>query len=442
MVSGDSLPAARQPTRIDLLTSPFMRFARMEASGGILLLAATLIALVWANSPWEHSYHTVWDADISLGIGRNVLTWSRHVWVNDGLMSIFFFAVGLEIKREVLIGELTSFRRIVFPLVAALGGCVLPAVIYLVINHGTPEASAWGIPMATDIAFALGVLTLVGNHVPVSLKLFVAALAIVDDIFAVLVIAFFYTEHLQLIHLLFGAAGVALAYAANKMGVRNPWIYAFIGIPVWFAVRQSGVHATIAGVMMAFTIPCKSEINQPYFMARMNRLLHRFANAEPASNEAHATIRSMEKLCEGVETPLSRIEHTLQPWVSFVIMPLFALSNAGVPVLGNILSAVTNRVAIGVALGLLLGKPFGITLFAWAAEKIGLATRPRGTRWMQVFAASWVCGIGFTMSLFIAALALPEGHLLDLAKIGTLSASVVAGLAGYLFFRRTGPAIS
>jgi NhaA family Na+:H+ antiporter len=425
-VSGNAPVVAPVRARIDLLTSPFTRFAQMEAAGGILLLAATVIALVWANSPWKHSYHTVWEVDISLGVGRNVLTWSRHVWVNDGLMSVFFFVVGLEIKREVLIGELRSFRRAVFPFVAALGGCVFPAAIYLAVNHGTPEANAWGIPMATDIAFALGVLTLLGNRAPISL----------DDIFAVLVIAVFYTEHLQLIHLLFGAAGLALAYAANKMGVRNPLIYALIGIPVWFAVRQSGVHATVAGVMMAFTIPCNSEIDRPYFMARMTRLLNRFANADSNSNEAHATIHSMEKLCEGVETPLNRIEHALQPWVSFLIMPLFALSNAGVPVVGNVLAAATNRVAIGVALGLLLGKPFGITLFAWAADRIRLASRPRGTDWMQIFAASWVCGIGFTMSLFIASLALPEGGVLDLAKIGTLAASVIAGCAGCFFFLR------
>jgi NhaA family Na+:H+ antiporter len=244
-------------------------------------------------------------------------------------MSVFFFVVGLEIKREVLIGELRSFRRAVSSFVAAFGG-----------------------------------------------------------------------------------------------------------IPVWFAVRQSGVHATVAGVMMAFTIPCKSEIDGPYFMARMTRLLNRFADAESNSNEAHATIHSMEKLCEGVETPLNRLEHALQPRVSFLIMPLFALSNAGVPVVGNILAAATNRVAIGVALGLLLGKPFGITLFAWAADKIRLASRPRGTDWMQIFAASWVCGIGFTMSLFIASLALPEGGVLDLAKIGTLAASVIAGCAGCFFFLR------
>ena len=425
--------------RIDLLTSPFTRFARLEASSGILLLAATVIALVWSNSPWENSYHTVWDTDISLGIGRDVLTWSRHVWVNDGLMSVFFFLVGLEIKREVLIGELSSFRQTAFPFVAALGGSVLPAALYLAVNHGTPEAKAWGIPMATDIAFTLGILTLLGNRVPASLKLFVAALAIVDDIFSVLVIACFYTEQLHLIHLIFGAVGLALAYAANKMGVRNPWIYALIGIPVWFAVRQSGMHATIAGVMMAFTIPCKSEIDKPYFTAKMTRLLNHFVRAEPNSNEAHATIHSMEKLCEGVETPLNRIEHFLQPWVSFVIMPLFALSNAGIPIAGNLLAAATNRVAIGVGLGLLLGKPFGITAAAWAAEKIGLASRPTGANWMQIFAASWICGIGFTMSLFIASLVFPEGHLLDLAKIGTLTASVLAGCIGGFFFLRTKP---
>jgi len=409
----------------------------MEAASGILLLIATFAALIWANSPWEHSYHTMWETDVSLGAGPAVLTWSRHLWVNDGLMSIFFFAVGLEIKRELLLGELSSFKQAAFPFVAALGGCLAPAAIYLAVNHGTPHANAWGIPMATDIAFALGILTLLGNRVPLSLKLFVAALAIADDIFAVLVIAFVYTAQLHPGFLVLGAAGLAVSFAANRLGVRNLWIYAFIGTLVWFAFMHSGVHATIAGVMMAFTSPCKSEIDGGYFIARMTRLAKRFSAAEPDSDEAHAVIHSMEHLCEGVQTPLRRIEHNLQPWVSFVIMPIFALSNAGVPVLGNMRAAATNRVAIGVALGLLLGKPFGITAFAWVAEKIRLAARPAGTSWAHIFAASWVCGIGFTMSLFIAALALPEGRILNIAKIGTLSASVVAGYTGCLLLIRT-----
>jgi NhaA family Na+:H+ antiporter len=411
----------------------------MEASGGILLLTATVIALVWANSPWEHSYHAIWEKEVTAGFGSTVLTWSRHLWVNDGLMSIFFFLVGLEIKRELLIGELSSFRTAAFPFIAALGGCVLPAALYLSINHGTPAANAWGIPMATDIAFALGVLALLGDRVPVSLKLFVAALAIADDIIAVLVIAVFYTAHLSFVYLALGMAGLAVSYAANRIGIRNPWIYTFIGILVWLAVMQSGVHATIAGVLLAFTIPCSGSTEKPQFIEKVQSLLDHFKAAETDSSEAQAALHSIEQECAYMESPLHRIEHGLQPWVSFVIMPLFAFSNAGVHVLGNLSIAARNPVTLGVALGLLIGKPFGIMAFAWAAEKVKLAARPVGVGWIQIFAASWVCGIGFTMSLFIATLALPEGGSLDLAKIGTLVASVAAGCVGCFLLLRSRP---
>lgn len=429
-------------TPIEVLTSPFTRFAKLEAAGGILLFAATAIALVWANSPWEHSYHTIWETDITIGFGRTVLTWSRHRWVNDGLMSIFFFLVGLEIKRELLIGELSSLRHAAFPFMAAVGGCLVPAVLYLAISHGTPASNAWGIPMATDIAFALGVLALLGDRVPLSLKLFIAALAIVDDIIAVLIIAIFYTEHLNLIYLALGAVGLAICFVANVIGVRKPGIYTLIGILVWFAVMNSGVHATIAGVLLAFTIPCNSVVNKSDFLSRARRILNLFEAMEPNSSAAHTAINAMEDLCEGVESPLHRIQHVLQPWVSFVIMPLFAFSNAGVHVLGKLFIAAKNPVAIGVALGLLIGKPFGITAFAWAAEKVKLAARPADISWNQIFASSWVCGIGFTMSLFIAALALPEGDPLNLAKIGTLVASILAGCIGSFFLLRIEPEIS
>jgi Na+:H+ antiporter, NhaA family len=423
-------------TPIEVLTSPFTRFAEMEASGGVVLLIATVVALIWANSPWEHSYHSIWEKEVTAGLGPTVLTWSRHLWVNDGLMSIFFFMVGLEIKREILIGELSSFRQAAFPFIAAVGGCVLPAVLYLTITHGRAEASAWGIPMATDIAFALGVLALLGDRVPVLLKLFVAALAIADDIIAVLVIAVFYTAHLNLMYLVFGVMGLGISYAANKVGVRNPWVYAVIGVVVWFAVMQSGIHATIAGVLMALTIPCRQKNDEPRFIAKMQRLLARFEAAVPDSAEAQSALHSMEQQCALMESPLHRIEHGLQPWVSFAIMPLFAFSNAGVHVLGHLLASVKDPVTIGVAVGLVLGKPFGITAFAWAAEKMKVAARPAGVAWTHIFAASWICGIGFTMSLFIATLALPVGGPQDFAKIGTLAGSLLGGGVGCFLLLR------
>jgi len=421
---------------IDVLMSPFARFARLEAAGGILLLIATIVALVWANSPWAENYHDIWHTTFTLGIGRNILSWSRHVWVNDGLMAIFFFLVGLEIKREVLIGELSSVRQAAFPFIAALGGSIVPALVYLAINHGKEFSHGWGIPMATDIAFALGVLALLGSRVPASLKVFVAALAIVDDVFGVLVIALFYTAHISYISLALGLIGVGVSFIANWAGIRSPAFYAFLGVFVWFAVLQSGVHATIAGVLLAFSIPVKSSIDKTSFVDKCRRLLDRYEQGDPNSGEAHAIIHTLESQCEKVDTPLHRIEHALQPWVSFLIMPVFAFSNAGVHILGQIESSLRHPVTLGVFFGLLLGKPIGIMGFSWLSAKTGLTSPPAGVAWRQIFGASWLCGIGFTMSLFIAGLAIGDDAVLDMAKIGTLAASLTAGIVGSLVLLR------
>jgi Na+:H+ antiporter, NhaA family len=425
--------AARNILPIDVIASPFVRFARMEAAGGILLLVSTFAALVWANSRWEHSYHAIWTTQLDIGFGRFFLSETRHEWINDGLMSAFFFLVGLEIKREVLIGELSSLKQAAFPLIAAIGGTIVPALIYVTFNRGDVAHKGWGIPMATDIAFALGVLALLGDRVPVSLKIFVTALAIVDDIIAVLVIALFYTEQIHFVSLAMALGGIALSFGANLLGVRKPAIYAFLGICVWSAVLQSGVHATVAGVVFAFTIPARTYIDRAHFLKRGRGLLDRFEAAPPNSFEEHAAIHTLEAQCELVESPLHRIEHRLQPWVGFLVMPLFAFSNAGVHIFGNLEAAAKNSVSLGVALGLFVGKPIGISLFAWLATKAKLATQPAGVSWGQIFGASWLCGIGFTMSLFIATLAFGEGNLLDTAKIGTLAGSVAAAICGSWF---------
>jgi Na+:H+ antiporter, NhaA family len=437
-MSSSASPAANRAP-IDILISPFARFAKMEAAGGILLLISTVVALVWANSPWEESYHGIWHTTFTLGVGKYVLSWSRHIWVNDGLMAIFFFLVGLEIKREVLIGELATLKQAAFPFMAALGGSIVPALIYLALNHSSIHARGWGIPMATDIAFALGVLALLGNKVPASLKVFVAALAIVDDIFGVLVIALFYTAHISYVSLLLGFAGVGVSFLANWAGVRQPAVYAFIGVFVWFAVLQSGVHATIAGVLLAFSIPVKTSIDKESFLSKCRRLLDRIQHADPNSSECHALIQTLESQCEKVDTPLHRIEHSLAPWVSFFIMPVFAFSNAGVHVLGKIEASVQNPVTLGVMMGLLFGKPLGIMSFAWLAHKTKLGAAPAGVEWRQIFGASWLCGIGFTMSLFIAGLALESEQIVDMAKIGTLAASLAAGTVGSLVLLGASP---
>src|SRR5271170_3990444 len=434
-LAGRTTLSASARTPIDVLTNPFARFAKLEASGGILLLAATVLALVWANSPWEHSYHAIWEKEVTAGLGRTVLTWSRHLWVNDGLMSIFFFLVGLEIKRELLIGELSSFRQAAFPFMAAIGGSVVPAVIYFALNKGGAGANGWGIPMATDIAFALGVLALLGSRVPVALKVFVAALAIVDDIFGVLVIALFYTQHISLWALTLAFVGVAVSFTANWMGIRSPAVYAVIGVCVWIAVLSSGVHATIAGILLAFTIPARNSIDKTEFLHQSRSLLDQFETHDLNSAQAHHAIHLLEQKCEMIESPLHRIEHALQPWVAFLIMPIFAFANAGVPILGKIGAAMTHPITLGVLFGLLLGKPLGITLFARLAALTGLGSRPASVTWGQIFGASWLCGIGFTMSLFIASLALGDGDLLDMSKIGTLAASMAAGCIGSLLLR-------
>ena len=421
---------------IEILKSPFLRFARLEASGGILLLASTIAALVWANSPWADSYHAIWSFSATIGFGGFAVTETRHEWINDGLMAVFFFVVGLEVKREVLIGELSSLRQAAFPLIAAIGGAIVPALLYWAVAHSGDAPKGWAIPMATDIAFVLGVLAMLGSRVPVSLKVFVTALAIADDLIAVLVIAIFYTERINLTSLVLALAGTAVCLGANVLGIRKPALFAIIGIFVWYAVLKSGVHATVAGVLLAFTIPARTFIDRGSFLYRTRWLLDKFEAAPEDSPEAHSAVHMMETELELVETPLYRIEHTLHPWVSFGIMPLFAFANAGVKILGNVRAALGHPVAIGVILGLFIGKPLGIWLFARAGAKSGLAAAPPELSWGALFGAAWLCGIGFTMSLFIATLAFGEGPLLNMSKIGILAASFASGVCASIFLIR------
>jgi NhaA family Na+:H+ antiporter len=423
------MPETARP--IKLITSPFARFAKIEAAGGILLVASTMAALLWANSPWEQSYYALWHTNISIGFGRFFVSESRHEWVNSGLMSLLFFLMGLEIKREALIGELSSFKQAAFPIVAAVGGTAVPALIYFAINRGTFAQRGWGIAMATDVAVALGVLALLGERVPVSLKVFVTALAIVDDIFATLEIAIFYTGEIDHRSLFEGLAGIGLSLLANRLGMRKPVVYGLIGFFVWCAVMRSGVHATVAGVLLAFTIPASTYLDKDHFLKHSRWILDRFESAGAHSSEEHAAIYTLEKQCELVAPPLERIEHQIAPWVGFLVMPMFAFANAGVHILGSGLAEKPHPVTLGVILGLLVGKPVGICLFAWLAAKTRLATPPPGVSWRQIAGASWLCGIGFTMSLFIATLAFDTGPLLDMTKIGILAGSLAAAICGW-----------
>jgi NhaA family Na+:H+ antiporter len=435
------------PTPFQRILSPFMRFARTESAGGIVLIAATLVAIAWANSPWAASYHHLWETELTLRLGSSQLSYPLHHWINDGLMAVFFFLVGLEIKREFLVGELASVRRAALPIAAALGGMVVPALIYTLLNGGGAGERGWGIPMATDIAFALGVLALLGPRIPLALKVFLAALAIVDDLGAVLVIAVFYTDRIAWDALAVGAVVLAALMLAARLHARSPLVYVALGVVLWLAFLKSGVHATVAGVLLAMTIPARTRIDTEEYLHRGRRILDYFdAEGEEGPGvltnpRQQAAIQAMENACEAVQSPLQRIEHELHYWVAFGIIPLFALANAGVHLGGNLGQALADPVAIGVILGLVIGKPIGITLFAWLAVKTGMAALPHGIGWRAIRGVSLLGGIGFTMSLFVAGLAFPGApQLNEDAKIGIFAASLVAGVAGWLMLRRLEPA--
>jgi Na+:H+ antiporter, NhaA family len=380
------------------LLEPFQRFASSEAAGGVVLLICTAIALAWANSPWQHGYDSLLHHSLLVGPASFQLELSVHEWINDGLMALFFFLVGLEIKREMLVGELASVRRAALPIAGAIGGMVLPAALYLLLNGTGPGARGWGIPMATDIAFALGVVALLGPRVPLALKVFLAAVAIVDDIGAVLVIAIFYTASISRVCLAVAAVVLVALVVLNLSGVRRATPYLILGIVLWVAVLLSGIHATIAGVLLAMTIPAR------------------------ATSENEASL-------------LERLEHFLHVPVAFFIVPLFALANAGVRIGGASSSGMSMTVLGGVVVGLVIGKPLGITLASWLAVRMRIASLPDGVSWRLLQGVSWLGGIGFTMSLFVGALAFTDPSLLDSAKLGVLLASCIAAFMGWLMLR-------
>jgi NhaA family Na+:H+ antiporter len=398
-------PALQHATPVERLVRLFQEFARQEASGGILLIACTVVALAWANSPWAGSYFHLWHTDPTFGFAGKLISKPLHFWINDGLMALFFLLVGLEIKRETLVGELASFKKAALPITAALGGMIVPAGLYALLNQGGSGASGWGIPMATDIAFALGVLALLGDRVPTSLKVFLAALAIADDIGAVLVIAFFYTAQVSWISLGVGGLFFVALIAANRAGARHPLIYAVLGLGLWLAFVPSGIHATVAGVLLAITIPARQRDD---------------SNAFPAQGES----------------PMLRFEHALMPWNKYVIMPVFALANAGVVLGAGAARSLADPISLGVICGLVLGKPIGIVLFSWLATRSRVAAMLDGISWRQIVGVGLLGGIGFTMSLFIANLAFGATPALETAKVGILTASVASAMVGGVVLAR------
>ncbi len=422
------------------------KFIQGEAVGGLLLLLSTILAMIWANSGYYELYEKLWHKTyLGFSIADYELKLSLHHWINDGLMAVFFYMIGLEIKREVVDGELSTPRKASLPIAAAIGGMLFPAVIYTIFNAGIPQnLSGWGIPMATDIAFAVGLMSLLGKKVNINVKIFLTALAVADDLGAILVIAFFYTDAINTGELLNAAIFLALLIGANRLGIRRTSFYALVGFAgVWLSFLNSGVHATIAGVLVALTIPVRTKIKGGILIDDMRKLSDDFKKAAPANkafltkHQAHI-INKMQKLCGDAHTPLQRLEHSLHPIVTYFILPLFALANAGVRLQENILNILSNPIAIGIISGLFIGKVLGITILSRILVKLKLAVLPAGVNWRQITGAGLMAGIGFTMSIFIANLAFIDEHQIQVAKIGIFTASFLSAVSGLLLLNFSG----
>lgn len=426
----------------------FKEFFRSESSGAIVLLLSTLVALFWANSPWSGSYFDLVNTCIGVSWGSLTFKMSLGHWVADGLMVIFFFVVGLEIKRELVVGQLSSVKQAVLPVSAALGGMVAPALVYVFFNFRGGEINGWGVPMATDIAFALGILSLFGKRVPIGLKVFLAALAIADDLGAIMVIAIFYTENISGGALVFAGIFLALLAVANRLGIRQTWVYILLAIGAWAGVLASGIHATVAGVLVAMLVPVRATISPNEFLKRTRKRLAELESADLSRDSMVVDKAQMDALddmylaVEDMRPAGISLEHQLHPVQAFLILPLFALFKAGVPLGGDSLGALFSPVGLGVISGLFIGKQIGVTLFSFLAVRIGGGALPSGVSWKQIWGASCLAGVGFTMSIFIGELAFKNPNTLEDAKIAILVASLIAGVAGYIVLGRVLPRVA
>ena len=422
----------------------FQRFLRSQVTGSLILIVATIIALVWANSQWGDFYYELSHTYIGVHFGDWKFSLSLSHWITDGLMAIFFFVVGLEIKREIVVGELSSVDKAMLPVCAALGGAIVPAAVYALVNSSGEAAAGWGIPMATDIAFALGVLSMFGSRVPLGLKIFLTALAIADDLLAVAVIAVFYTPALDFSILLYALIPLGIMIALSRAGVRATWVYAVMAFMVWLGVLGSGVHATIAGVLVAMVIPVRPAIDPIQFTEKTSHLLASISgqdNSLDALIHDSARREKLEQLSLAVEDatpPAIALEHSLHPLQSFVILPLFALFSAGVAFSPENLAGFPSGAALGVILGLVVGKPVGVLIASWLVIKFARVDLI-GVTLPQLIGAGCLAGIGFTMSIFISELAFTSDAVIDQAKVGILVASVVAGILGAIVLHFTLP---
>ncbi len=437
-----SEPSGRIPLRlprepIDRLIEPFERFLHVEAAGGLVLLVCTVVALVLANSPLSDAYLHLWETEVGFQVGRLQVSHTLHHWINDGLMALFFFVVGLEVKRELVVGELRDPQRAALPIVAAIGGMVAPAAIYLALRAGTPSQRGWGIPMATDIAFVVGCMAVLGSRIPHALRIMILTLAIADDIGSILVIAIGYSTGIHLVPLLVGAGGLALVVLFTRLGVRSFGIYTLVALLVWFAFQESGVHATIAGVLLGLLTPAQPHLSASAFAGILQRVTEVVRGEGWAQGrDRTASVRAFRQITRETVSPLEYLESLLHPSVGFVIMPIFALANAGVPLQ---LASFADPTALAIAAGLVVGKPVGIVLFSWLAVRTRLARLPEGTGWAAIAGGGALAGIGFTMALFVAGLAL-DGATLEAAKVGILAASTVAAAIGLAVLARVLPA--
>ena len=423
---------------------PIKLFMGREKSGGIVLILSVTLAMILANSNIAESYFHFFEQEVGFIVnGEPYLNYSLHHWINDGLMAMFFFVVGLELKREFIGGELADIRNTILPIGAAIGGMIAPALIFLSLNIGTPQTMGWGIPMATDIAFALGVVYLLGDKVPASAKLFLTTLAIVDDLGAVLVIAFFYTSELSIASLLFGLCFLAVMFIGNRLGIKSLFFYAALGIGgVWVTFLLSGIHATIAAVLAAFMIPADAKINESVYLKRMKKLTRRFEKEEPNEvrtlEEGQVDVLTHIQHDTEIAIPLlQQLEHKMSPIVTFLIMPIFAIANAGISFTDLSLSDIfSTHVALGVTLGLLLGKPIGIIGATFLMVKMRWATLPSAITRRTLLGLGMLASIGFTMSMFISTLAFTDELLMTQAKLGIFLASILGGIGGYVLLNK------
>jgi len=422
------------------LLSPIQKFIKAESFSGLLLFFSMALALILSNSPIRDYFNSIWECEIGIKSDNFTLIKPLILWINDGLMAVFFFLIGLEIKREILIGELNTIKKASLPIFAAIGGMLIPLSLYLILNNSSETINGWGIPMATDIAFTLAILKLLGNRVPISLKIFLTAFAIIDDIGAVLVIAIFYTGNISWTLLLIAGILLLILYLLSYLKIHNKFILLIFGFIIWVLFLKSGVHPTIAGILLAFAVPIRQRINEFKYVEKLKEIIHRLTTSINTNNLPVLTKKQIEEIdnledwTTKVQSPLQQLEHRLHNWVAFLIMPIFALSNAGIYFSNDMI--IDASLALNIAISLFLGKAIGVSVFSYLSIKFKIASLPKQTSFADIIGVAILSGVGFTMSLFIGGLAFNDNDIfMNSAKIGIIAGSIISGIVGYIILR-------